>query len=447
MGDLLSALLAQLLASVLLSALGRPPLRLDPPLIWMGLWLLWRAYQGFYPGYGRSPQTELRLHTLGTCQVALAQLAAAFAVHQLVPSVGGVLLMWFLLVVFALLTRYTVRAVLITWGQYGRDISVIGAGRTAALTIAHLRANPAYGLRPVATYDDNPRLHGSSVQGVPVVGAIELALRCPLTEQALISIPGARAETQSRLVNSVYAVFPITWIIPDLFGVPNQALKTHNIGSLATLEIRNNLRSRRSQIVKRLLDIVLSLIGLVLASPLFLLIIIIIYINSPGPVIYRSSRIGRNFQLFDCYKFRSMYHESDLMLEKILDEDYAMRKEYETFHKLRRDPRITSVGGVLRRFSLDELPQIFNVLKGNMSLVGPRPYLPSEKDKMGEIAHFIAQVSPGMTGYWQVVGRNHTTFDERLEMDRFYIANWTPWLDLVLLIQTVRVVIVGKGAY
>ncbi|EYB66758.1 undecaprenyl-phosphate galactosephosphotransferase [Deinococcus phoenicis] len=447
LGDVLSALVAHLLASSLLTALGRPPITLESTLIWLALWLLWRAYQGLYPGYGRSPQTELRLHTVGTVQVAVAQLAAAFAVHRFTLSVLGVVIEWSLILMLSLLTRYAVRALLIHLGQYGRAISVIGAGRTAALTIAHLRDHPAYGLKPVVAYDDNPLLHGTSLQGVPVVGSIDLALTNPRTEQALISIPGARAETQQRLVNSIYAAFPITWVVPDLFGVPNQALQPHNIGIVASLEVKNNLRSVRTRAIKRTSDFVLSLLGLLVIAPFLLVIAVLIRMDSPGPVLYKAPRLGRNLSPFSCYKFRSMYQDAEERLQHILSADPHLRAEYETYHKLKDDPRVTRIGGVLRRFSLDELPQILNVLQGDMSLVGPRPYLPREQRKMGTMTGFIAQVRPGMTGYWQVSGRNSSTFEERLDMDRFYITNWTPWLDLVILLQTVRVVLLGKGAY
>jgi Undecaprenyl-phosphate galactose phosphotransferase WbaP len=447
LSDALSAWLALLLASWLLTRVGRPPLRPEEPLIWMGLWIVWRAYQGLYPGYGRSPQTELRLHTVGTVQMALAQLAAAFATHRLAPSVTGLVLLWTTLLLLSLALRYAVRAVLVRLGHYGRDISVIGAGRTAALTIAHLRAHPAYGLRPVATYDDNPALHGTGISGVPVVGSIALALAEPLTEQALITIPGARAEIQRQLVNSIYAAFPITWVVPDLFGVPNQALQTHNVGTVASLEIRNNLRSVRSRLVKGLIDVLGACCLTALLLPCLLVIAVAIKLDSPGPAVYRARRLGHGGRPFDCYKFRSMRSDAETALRDVLETCTDLRAEFEATHKLKRDPRVTRVGAFLRRTSLDELPQLFNVLRGEMSLVGPRPIVQAETVKYGAVYGIYKQVRPGMTGYWQVNGRSDTSYDERVGMDQFYVTNWSPWLDLVLMIQTVRVVVVGKGAY
>jgi len=445
--DVLSGVVSFGLSNLLLTGLGKVNIQIETVVIWLGVWLCWRFYQGLYPGYGKSPQTELRLHTVSTVQVLLVQLAAALAFDRLAIGVGGVMVAWLLILLLALLVRYGVRSLLIRAGNFGRPVSIIGAGQTASLLIAHLQANPAYGLIPLAAYDDNPVLQGTLLHDVPVRGSIEQALTDPLTEQALISIPSARAETQQKLVNSVYAAFPVTWVIPDLFGIPNQALLPHNIGSIATLEVRNNLRSQRSKMVKRTMDIILSSIGFVLVSPVLLIIALLIRWDSRGAAIYKAHRIGKDMVPFECYKFRSMYLNSEEKLQQMLLKDSELREEYEKYHKLKNDPRITRMGRILRKLSLDELPQILNVLLGTMSLVGPRPYLPREQEKMAGEERFISQVRPGMTGYWQVTERNKSTFHERVAMDRFYITNWSPWLDLIILLQTVRVVLMGKGAY
>ena len=446
-GDLLSGLIGWALSNAALYLVGLPTIKLLTALIWFAVWMIWRTYQGLYPGYGRSPQSELRLHTVSTVQVALVQFAAALALGHFVPSVASVTLEWLVILLLALPTRYGVRALLVRAGTFGRPISIIGAGRTARLTIAHLQSHPSYGLNPVAAYDDNPELHATLICGVPVRGSIEQALTEPLTEQALISIPGARAEVQQKLVNGIYAAFAITWMIPDLIGVPNQALQYHNIGNIAALEIRNNLRSRRARFIKRSMDITLSFFGLIVVSPLLLVIAILIYIDSPGPMFYKAQRLGRNLTPFSCYKFRSMILNAEEELQDLLASNAKLRNEYNTYHKIKDDPRVTRIGVVLRRFSLDELPQVFNVLRGEMSLVGPRPYLPREQNKMAGQDRFISLVRPGITGYWQVSSRNDSTFEERVDMDRFYLTNWTPWLDIMILLQTVRAVMLGKGAY
>jgi len=445
--DVLSAVLCFGVSHLLLDWIGMPSAQSGTLLIWLGVWLAWRFYQGLYPGYGRSPQTELRLHTISIVQVLLVQLAGALTLTRLTISVGGVVVVWLLILLVALPVRYGTRALLVRAGNFGRPISIIGAGQTANLTIAYLQAHPAYGLEPLVAYDDNPALHGSELHGVPIRGPIEQALTDPLTEQALISIPSARAEIQQKLVNSVYAAFPVTWVIPDLFGVPNQALQPHNIGTVATLEIRNNLRSRRARTVKRSLDLMLSVLGTLAISPILLIIAIAIKLDSPGPSVYRARRLGRDGKPFDCFKFRSMHRDAEAKLKEVLDADPLLQLEFEATHKLKNDPRVTRVGNFLRKTSLDEFPQLFNVISGEMSLVGPRPIVQDEIVKYGEIYDAYKQVRPGMTGYWQANGRSDTSYDERVGMDNFYVTNWTPWLDLVILLQTVRVVLMGKGAY
>jgi len=417
------------------------------PIIWGCVWLLWRAYYGLYPGYGRSPQTELRLHVVGTIQITAIHLIASFAVQGYVKGVVINLFYWLLIIISSLLARYFIRHIMIRLDKFGRPISIIGAGQTAQIAISHLKSHPSYGLNPIAAYDDNTALHGGNIQGVPILGPLSLALSEPRTEQALISMPGVRAELQQRIVNAIYAVFPYTWVIPDLFGVPNQALQPHNIGSVASLEIKNNLRSVQSRAMKRTIDLVGSGVGGLFILPVLLIIAILIKIDSPGPAVYRARRLGRDGRPFDCFKFRSMHRDAEEKLISVLNSDPVLRAEYEATHKLKNDPRVTRLGRFLRSTSLDELPQLANVFLGTMSLVGPRPIVQGEVEKYGAIYAVYKQVRPGMTGYWQANGRSDTSYDERVGMDYFYVTNWTPWLDMIVLIQTIRVVLLGKGAY
>ncbi|AFD27142.1 undecaprenyl-phosphate galactose phosphotransferase WbaP [Deinococcus gobiensis] len=447
LGDLAVGLFAAGLCVLFLNSTSHLKFDWATYVVWLSLWIIWRAYQGLYPGYGRSAQTELRLHTVGTIQLLGAQLAAVFAAHQLYITFTSILLQWTMILLFALPVRYLLRIIMIRAGYYGRTISIIGAGQTAVLAIHQLKFNPSYGLRPVAAYDDNPALQGDLIEGVPIVGTLEDALNEPRTKQALISIPGARAATQQNIINRFYSTFQITWVIPDLIGVPNHALQPHHMGSIVSLEIRNNLSSIRARFVKRTIDIVISLLILIIVIPFFIIIGLVIKLDSPGPIFYKASRVGLKGKTFPCYKFRSMYLNAEQRLIEMLKDDDEKRAEYDLFHKLREDPRITPFGSLLRKTSLDELPQLVNVLLGQMSLVGPRPYLPRELSKMSGFTNEILSVTPGMTGYWQVNERSGGTFEGRLNMDKFYITNWSPWLDLIILLQTIRVVLIGKGAY
>jgi lipopolysaccharide/colanic/teichoic acid biosynthesis glycosyltransferase len=170
-------------------------------------------------------------------------------------------------------------------------------------------------------------------------------------------------------------------------------------------------------------------------------------LESGRPVFYADKRMGKDAKLFSCVKFRTMVADAEVLLQQMLAEDAQMRDEYFKYHKLRHDPRITRVGRFLRKTSLDELPQLWNVLRGEMSLVGPRPYLSRESTDIGATQSEILRVTPGITGPWQVAGRNHASFSERVRMDERYVRDWCVWLDVVLLARTVQCLLVSRDAY
>lgn len=200
-------------------------------------------------------------------------------------------------------------------------------------------------------------------------------------------------------------------------------------------------------IFKRLFDIVASLLALILLSPVFLVVTILIKREDKGPAIFKQSRIGKNGKEIKIYKFRSMVMNGEKVLEEMMAKDEKIREEYLTNKKLDNDPRITKIGKFIRKTSIDELPQLINVLKGEMSLVGPRPYLFREiEEGMGNYYKYIVSCKPGITGYWQVNGRSNTTFEERCQMDKYYVKHIGIWLDIKILFKTVGVVLFGKGA-
>lgn len=226
----------------------------------------------------------------------------------------------------------------------------------------------------------------------------------------------------------------------------NIELETFIDHKIVMLKINNLIYFKRIQIIKRIFDLVSIAVGIFFIAPFLIYICYRIKKDSKGPVIYDGLRIGQNGRLFKCYKFRSMYMNGDEILAKYFTKYPEKRKEWEVFHKLEDDPRVTPFGRIMRRTSLDELPQLFNVIKGDMSLVGPRPYLKQEMEEMGDAVNTIILAKPGITGYWQVNGRSDVTFENRLIMDCWYIGNWSFWLDLVLLLKTIGIVLDKKGA-
>ena len=216
---------------------------------------------------------------------------------------------------------------------------------------------------------------------------------------------------------------------------------------MVLLGIKNNLAKKTNRRIKRVFDIVLGLIICIPATIIILLCYIWVKIDSKGPAFFNAKRIGKNGKEFTCYKFRSMYMNADEILDNYLAKNPEARREWNEFQKLHDfDPRVTKAGKIMRKTSLDELPQIFNVLKGEMSLVGPRPYLPREAELMGEYKQIIITTVPGITGYWQVNGRSDVTFEGRLKMDNWYIRNWSIWMDIELLFKTIKAVFCSKGA-
>lgn len=225
-----------------------------------------------------------------------------------------------------------------------------------------------------------------------------------------------------------------------------RARKTYNIGSQISKSI-NDIKTIIESFVKRTLDIIAGVIGILLLIPTTLIIkIISIFAGEKGSIFYTQDRIGKDGKIFKIYKFRSMVHNADEKLQELLENDADAREEYRLTKKLKKDPRLTKIGAFLRKTSIDELPQLINVFKGEMSLVGPRPYLPREREDMGGYYHYIIKTKPGITGLWQVSGRSNTTFEKRMMFDRQYNRNKGLREDIKILCKTVGIVFKGEGA-
>lgn len=201
------------------------------------------------------------------------------------------------------------------------------------------------------------------------------------------------------------------------------------------------------RLVKRSIDLCLSLGLAICFAPLMAALYVLVRTTSPGPVFYSQSRLGLDKVSFHAWKFRTMVQNADEVLEDYLNSDAALREEWDRDHKLKNDPRVTWIGGLLRKSSLDELPQIWNVLRGDMSLVGPRPIVEAEVIKYGETFDLYRKVMPGVTGLWQVSGRNNTTYEERVALDGRYARDWSLWFDICILVRTVKTVLLREGAY
>jgi exopolysaccharide biosynthesis polyprenyl glycosylphosphotransferase len=293
-----------------------------------------------------------------------------------------------------------------------------------------------------------PRGKFAEVEGVPLVGDLSLApvladrLKIPY---AVLAMPGVDSTKLLQIVERVGGKFSHLLVIPDLFGFATLGVPAKNLGGILGVEVRQQLLLPGPRLAKRIMDVALTGVGVLFVAPFLALIALLIKLDSKGPIFYTQNRLGRDGEFFKAYKFRTMHGDGEARLKAILDADPALRAEYEIYHKLRKDPRVTRIGRILRKFSLDEFPQLLNVILGDMSLVGPRPYIERELTEMSGQEKIILRAPPGMTGMWQVSDRNATSFAQRCQIDVYYVRNWSPWLDIHILAKTFGVVIKGSG--
>jgi len=296
-------------------------------------------------------------------------------------------------------------------------------------------------------YGDDPFLT-EEIYGNPYLGYIE-----PNSEEdpstVFINPVGNDADTLGNILSSQIKNRSEIIFIPLVNEFDLTHSQIYELSNTRTnlIVFKNRLKSPALLLAKRISDLLLSLLLFPFLIPPMLAIAYRIKREEPGsPILFKQERLGRNRSPFVCYKFRTMYEESDTLLREYLDRHPDEIIHYEQYHKYRNDPRITTIGKFLRRTSLDELPQIFNVFRQEMSFIGPRPYMPEEEEKVGEKLDIILEVRPGITGLWQVSGRSDVDFRSRIDLDVWYIRNWNLWMDLVILIKTIKTVFSKQGA-
>jgi len=440
-----------------------------------------------------SPSEEIRRCTLiislvylGSWLIAVSRNGAFHNMPHAAWLVG-----WLASVVLVPIGRGLLRSEFSKRSWWGQPVVVFGAGKVGRAVVSTLQQRPQLGLKPVAILDDDPTKHGTvraawgeedlmvqsvrqgpessharsddfetpsqrsaleqfaEVEGVPVVGGLELA---PILAQrlgirsAVIAMPKLDSATLLSVIERYAEGYSSVLVIPDLFNVAHFGTPTHSLGGVLGIEVRRQLLLAGPRLAKRLMDVVLTTIGGLFVLPIVLVISILIKLDSSGPVFYRQKRLGQDGVRFVAFKFRTMYGDGEKRLLEVLANNPQMRAEYEEFHKLTVDPRVTRIGRMLRKYSLDELPQIWSVFVGDMSLVGPRPYLEREIPEMNGQEAVILRVKPGITGIWQVTERNASTFEQRVHLDVEYVRSWSPWLDLYVLARTLPVVLGGTGS-
>jgi Undecaprenyl-phosphate galactose phosphotransferase WbaP len=416
------------------------------------VFLLMYALAGLYPGIAMHPVDELRRVAYATTAGYLIVIAGTFmtkagTLYSRLVFVGA----WVLGIAAVVVLRNLVRSTFASRQWWGIPIIVFGAGNTGRRFVETLLRNPSLGLRPFAMLDDDPAKHcGVGANGEPPVLG-ELALAPSVAREygiryAAVAMPSVPTRQLAEILHRHAHQFPHFLLVPDFFGIASVWVTARDVGGIFGLEIQQNLIRRVPQMTKRAFDLVLVSIGGTMLLPLFAVIAILVKATSRGPVLYSQSRIGKDGKEFSAWKFRSMVRNADEVLEAYLNSNPELAEEWRREHKLHHDPRVTAIGRLLRKTSLDELPQLWNVLTGEMSLVGPRPIVRKEIPKYAGAIDLYLRVRPGITGLWQVSGRSNTSYAERVQLDEYYVRNWSVWLDLFVLGKTVRTVLQADGA-
>ncbi|MHC1784980.1 MAG: undecaprenyl-phosphate galactose phosphotransferase WbaP [Anaerolineaceae bacterium] len=402
---------------------------------------------GLYPALGLNSVEELRRQTMSTSLVFLSLIGLTFITKSsLVYSRFLFFSCWTILLVVLPLNRALLRSLLPHFSNWGEPVAIIGPYENAVDIAGYLKLNRWIGLRSAAIFDDSPQ---KSIRGeTPLMPLKDLRDFCILKKIDSAVVISSSPELLFKSQGSYDDLFKRVVFIPLSADRPwLSGISVMEYGDLVGFEIKHNLLDKWSQAYKRVIDLVISLVGLIILTPTFLIIALILKLDSPGRIFYRQTRLGKNDRKFVMVKFRTMQINADQVLRNYLSLNPLQHKEWDQYQKLRNDPRITRFGRLLRRFSIDEFPQLWNVLKGEMSLVGPRPIVPEQFDLYGKSYSLYKKVNPGITGLWQISGRASTSFCRRVELDNTYVTNWSIWLDILILVKSFWVVVKQKGAF
>lgn len=423
-----------------------------PVWVYWGMWplflfvILLFAYGELYPSIGMSFWEETKATIKYTAVAFIAVVVMTFATKRSVDFSRTVVVMAFLFSMVILpFMRRTTRFLLGKAGLWKKTVVIVGARAAVSEVLCNLKKHPDWGYVPAgAVLQDGE----DAPEGVNHLGRIEhldvLALRA---HEAIVAMPELSGEKLVTVVEHAARFAPVVKVVADLYGLASTGVKAHDLDGMLLLEMQYRLSRRENRVLKRGFDLVLSAASLAMLSPLLLLVAVLVKLDSSGPVFFGHNRVGRGGSTFTCYKFRTMVPDARERLAALLESDPQARMQWDRDFKLRNDPRVTRVGKFLRKTSLDELPQIWNVLRGEMSFIGPRPIVPEEVERYGDKARYLFRVTPGITGLWQVSGRNDIDYSERVLLDEYYAKNWSLWLDIEILLRTVGAVFKRNGAY
>ncbi len=416
-----------------------------------GILVICFAFNSLYNFKNRTFWDEVKAVLQSAVLILLVSVLYLFADKIKLP-VFLFLVNLFLFVPLCLAVRYFLRRIFFKAGLLSTSIIIIGAGDAGKLFADKVHNNKFMACNVLGFIDDDESKHGLEISGVKVLGGLNDLENIQANlhaDEAIIAIPTALRTDIARILSRAEDLFKQVHYIPDMYMLTTLSASIRNINGMPVISASQGLLNPVNRCLKSIMDYFGGVVALILFSPLMIFSAIKIKLADGCNILFKHKRIGENLKPFYLYKFRTMVPDAEEKLKEMLKND-ELRKEFESAFKFKNDPRITPIGKFLRRTSLDELPQLFNVLRGEMSLVGPRPIVEKEVELYyGQTtARQIFHVKPGLTGFWQVSGRNDVKdYRSRIEFDLYYIHNWSVWLDIIIILRTIKAVLSGTGAY
>lgn len=426
---------------------------LIPLLLGLPLLLLFLRLSGMYQTHARVRILDRFPRAVGAVNAFIVSfLVVMFLVKQDDPSRGYLIFLWFFAILFIFFGRVLLQilfAVASIDDIVERKTLIIGSGKVGKALALKLKRHPEFGLNPVGFLDNDPlydEFNEPELKGLEVLGGTDKfkeIVEEQKIDKVIIGFSRDSHEQLLELVSMCSEAGVDCSILPRLFEVITDEIIIREVGGISLVPLKKKRISGFDLVLKTLEDYALTLLGLLIFWPVLLATAIAIKIDTRGPVFFKQERVGKDGKPFNFVKFRSMVVNAEEIRHELDNE----KDEDDLLWKIQDDPRITRVGKWIRKFSIDEAPQIFNVLAGQMSLVGPRPGLPDEVDRYKGWHRLRLNVKPGITGMWQVNGRSDLPFDEMVKYDLYYIERWSLWLDLKTILRTITAVISRKGAY
>ena len=443
--DLFMIAIALIMANLILFWANNIPFSIVNGWLLLPSWLVFCVSSKLVPGWGYGSADELRKIERTLFILFASILIVSFLTRENIASSRIVFLFTFLIAAVVVpLGRLGIRALLVSKNRWGLPVTVYGGGKQLEDCVKMLIHDRHLGYSPFAIYSDD--LNVDSVLDIPVQGGLMEVNH--LTPVAVVAQNSLSEEQFAALIQGPAEQYRKLIIIPDLSSAPSLWVSPIDFDGMLGLEVTKNLLNPLARVGKSVSDYLTVLITLPLWLPILLVIYLLIWLEDRKNPLFLQLRVGRHGKSFKTIKFRTMVPNAEERLKEALEQDEVLRAEWEKHFKLKKDPRITRIGRVLRRTSLDELPQLINVLNRTMSLVGPRP-LPSYHfdDLPASVQQLRDQVRPGITGLWQVSGRSESGTAGMEKYDPYYVRNWSIWLDIIILFRTIRAVLFARGAY